>query len=81
MTFAAETNATGQTVAARRTDRQTDTHTETHRRRATQYLLRSLKRSAQVQCNYNTTAVQEFFLYCICIALVRSADRFKRWRR
>jgi len=36
----------------------------------------SLKRSAQVQCNYNTTATQEFFLvlqlYCTC------ADRFKR---
>jgi len=33
-----------------------------------------IKRSAQVQYNYNTTAIQElFFLYCSCIA---RADRF-----
>jgi len=36
-----------------------------------------LKRSAQVQYNYNTTAIQEFFLYCSCNVLVRTAlERF-----
>ena len=36
----------------------------------------TFKRSAQVQYNYNTTAVQEFFLYRSCIALVRTALPF-----
>jgi len=44
----------------------------THSPRSTLPCLR-LKRSAQVQYNYNTTAIQIFFLYCSCIALVRTA--------
>jgi len=31
------------------------------------------KRSEQVQYDYSTAAIQEFFLYCSCIALVGTA--------
>ena len=37
------------------------------------HICTSLEQFAQVQYNYNTSALQEFFLYCSCIALVRTA--------